>query len=150
MLKLLPGNISFHNKHCESDNSWRRWIGKHNWSQATSAGCRMLSILCTTSGMPLLTTSPLNHLICFCLFMGISSLYVWILLYPAGSQDADVVEECILHGLGLRECRHPTSGVECAASAVGVCKCGKLALMRNLRCCCWREQSQKQNPHVYL
>lgn len=65
----------------------------------------------------LVTTSPLNHIICFPLFVGIPSLWAWIPLYLAGSQDAHADQEHILHGLGLEECRHPTSGVECATSA---------------------------------
>lgn len=32
-------------------------------------------------------------------------------------QDAHADQEHILHGLGLGECRHPTSGVECATFA---------------------------------
>lgn len=49
--------------------------------------------------------------------MGIPSLYVRIPLYLAGSQDAHADQEHVLHGLGLGEGGHPTSGVECVTSA---------------------------------
>lgn len=105
MLKLLPGNISSHNRPCESDNSWRHWTGKHNCCQATCEGQGMLAILCTTSGIHLLCNSfsfESHHL-----FLSLHGNSQPLCLNPSSSfrklgTDAD--QEHILHGLGLGEC----------------------------------------------